>query len=89
MEKMLKRMKEMKCTSQAMYSTCNLSDPHFHIQSKKLKVTKRKVILGPFNLRFREIKTPIWFPFECSQNLKKTSGILIPTYGEETRRGFF
>ena len=49
--------------SEAMYSTCNLSDPHFHIQSKKLKVTKRNVISGPFNLRFREINTPIWFPF--------------------------
>ena len=76
--------------SEAMYSTCNLSDPHFHIQSKKLKVTKRNVISGPFNLRFREIKTPIWFPFGMFPKPKeKTSGILIPTYGEETRRGFF
>ncbi len=76
--------------SEAMYSTCNLSDPHFHIQSKKLKVTKRNVISGPFNLRFREIKTPIWFPFGMFPKPKeKTSGILVPTYGEETRRGFF
>ena len=76
--------------SEAMYSTCNLSDPHFHIQSKKLKVTKRNVISGPFNLRFREIKTPIWFPFGMFPKPKeKTSGILVPNYGEETRRGFF
>ena len=76
--------------SEAMYSTCNLTDPHFHIQSKQLKVTKRNIISGPFNLRFREIKTPLWFPFGMFPKPKeKTSGILVPTYGEETRRGFF
>ncbi len=74
----------------AKYSTCNLSNPHFHIQSQKLKVAKRNVISGPFNLKFREIWTPIWFPFGMfPQPKEKTSGILVPTYGEETRRGFY
>lgn len=75
----------------ARYTTCNLSDPHFFIESQKLKVIPgNKVISGPFNLRFRELLTPLWFPFGMfPQPKKRASGIVFPTYGEETRRGFF
>ncbi len=75
----------------ARYTTCNLADPHFFIESEKLKVIPgNKVISGPFNLRFREVLTPLWFPFGMfPQPKKKASGIVFPTYGEEARRGFF
>ncbi len=75
----------------ARYTTCDLSNPHFFIESSKLKVIPgNQVISGPFNLKFREVYTPLWFPFGMfPQPKSKASGIIFPTYGEETRRGFF
>ena len=75
----------------AKYTTCNLGDPHFFIESDKLKVIPgNKVVSGPFNLKFREIPTPLWFPFGMfPQPRKKATGIVFPSYGEEKQRGFF
>ncbi len=75
----------------AKYSTCNLAHPHFFIESEKLKVIPgNKVVSGPFNLKFREIPTPFWFPFGMfPQPRKKATGIVFPSYGEEKQRGFF
>ncbi|MFY0599972.1 MAG: LPS-assembly protein LptD [Cyclobacteriaceae bacterium] len=73
------------------YSTCNLADPHFFIESNKIKVIPgNKVVTGPFNMKFREIPTPIWGPFGMfPQPKSQSSGIIFPSYGEEQRRGFF
>lgn len=75
----------------AEYTTCNLEDPHFSIRSTKLKVIpNNKVVSGPFNMRFRDVPTPLFFPFGMfPQPKEKSSGIIVPTYGEERRRGFF
>lgn len=73
------------------YSTCNLADPHFFIESDKIKVIPgNKIVTGPFNLKFREIPTPLWGPFGMFPQPKhQASGIIFPSYGEEQRRGFF
>ncbi|WP_258105192.1 putative LPS assembly protein LptD [Marinoscillum sp. MHG1-6] len=73
------------------YTTCSLADPHFFIESDKIKVIPgSKVVTGPFNLKFREIPTPLWGPFGMFPQPKhQASGILFPSYGEEQRRGFF
>ena len=75
----------------AQYTTCNLEHPHFAIKSTKLKVIPgNKVVSGPFNMRFRDLPTPIFFPFGMfPQPKEKSSGIIVPSYGEERRRGFF
>ncbi len=75
----------------AKYTTCNLEHPHFFIQSEKLKVIPgNKVVSGPFHLKFRDVSTPLAFPFGMfPQPKKQTSGIIFPSYGEERRRGFF
>ena len=75
----------------AGYTTCNLEDPHFTIKSTKLKVIPgNKVVSGPFNMHFRDLPTPLFFPFGMfPQPKEKISGIIFPTYGEERRRGFF
>jgi hypothetical protein len=75
----------------AQYTTCNLEHPHFFIESKRLKVIPgNKVVSGPFHMKFREVPTPIWGPFGMfPQPRKKASGIIVPAYGEEQRRGFF
>ena len=77
--------------TEAKYTTCNLADPHFFIESKKLKVVPgNKVITGPFHMKFREVPTPLWGPFGMfPQPKKKASGIIMPVYGEEQIRGFF
>lgn len=75
----------------ASYTTCNLAHPHFEIKSTKLKVIPgNKVVSGPFNMRFRDLPTPLFFPFGMfPQPKEKVSGIIFPSYGEENRRGFF
>ena len=75
----------------AKYTTCDLADPHFYIESKKLKVIpNNKVISGPFNLKFGAVHTPLYFPFGMfPQPKERVSGLIFPTYGEERRRGFF
>lgn len=75
----------------ASYTTCNLEDPHFSIESSKLKVIpNNKVVSGPFHMRFRDLPTPLFFPFGMfPQPKEKASGIIVPSYGEEQLRGFF
>ena len=77
--------------TEALYTTCNLANPHFFIASKHLKVIPgNKVVSGPANVRFREVPTPLWIPFAMfPQPRKQASGIVVPTYGEERARGFF
>jgi len=79
----------------AIYTTCNLAVPHFHINASKIKVVhNREIISGPFNLVINEIPTPIALPFGFFPIPKKneigTPGIIFPTYGEEPNgRGFY
>jgi hypothetical protein len=77
--------------SKARYTTCNLAEPHFHIESSKLKVIPgNKVVSGPFHMRIQDMPTPLGFAFGMFPVPKeKTSGIIFPSYGEEKRRGFF
>jgi lipopolysaccharide assembly outer membrane protein LptD (OstA) len=79
----------------AIYTTCNLATPHFHINASKLKVVKNKqVIAGPFNLVINQIPLPIGLPFGFFPFPKKkdigVSGVLVPQYGEEPNgRGYY
>ena len=76
---------------EAKYTTCNLANPHFHISSKKIKVIPgKKVVSGPFHLKFGNVPTPLGFIFGMFPQPKKTvSGIIMPNYGEEKMRGFY
>ena len=79
----------------AIYTTCNLATPHFHINASKLKVIEgHQVVAGPFNLVINQIPLPIGLPFGFfpfpKQNPIGVSGIIVPTYGEEPNgRGFY
>ena len=77
--------------SHAKYTTCNLEEPHFHISSSKIKVIPgKKVVSGPFHLKFGNVPTPLGFIFGMfPQPKKKVSGLIMPNYGEEKRRGFY
>jgi len=74
------------------YTTCDEHDhPHFYIQMTKAKVRpKKNIVTGPVYLVIEDVPLyPIglpfaFFPFSDSYS----SGILMPTFGDESRRGF-
>ena len=75
------------------YTTCDEHDhPHFYIHMTKAKVRPKKdIVTGPVYLVLEDVPLyPIglpfaFFPFTSSYS----SGILMPTFGEESSRGFF
>ena len=74
------------------YTTCDADHPHFYLRMTKAKViSNKKIITGPAYLVLEDF--PIYFPaipFGYFPNSTTyTSGVLIPTYGEEQSRGFF
>jgi hypothetical protein len=73
------------------YSTCSLDDPHFAIHAFKLKVIANdKIVTGPAQLQVMGINTPLAVPFGLFPNKKgRSSGIIIPIYGESQNQGFF
>lgn len=73
------------------YTTCNLTHPHFRIRSTKTKaIPNDKIVSGPFHLEILDVPTPLGFAFGMFPAPKKSSsGIIMPTYGEEARRGFY
>ncbi len=75
----------------ARYTTCNLEHPHFYIEAGKLKLMPNdKIVSGPFHLKIADISTPLGFLFGMfPAPRKRVSGVIMPSYGEESRRGFF
>ncbi|WP_345372345.1 putative LPS assembly protein LptD [Algivirga pacifica] len=73
-----------------VYTTCTLEHPHYGIRSKRMKIVPRKhYVTGPFLFELNEIPLPIGFPLGLfpAQN-KRSSGIILPGYGEFRERGF-
>ncbi|MBQ5860623.1 MAG: LPS-assembly protein LptD, partial [Alistipes sp.] len=78
-----------------MYTTCDQTDhPHFYYWMSKAKVKtgkNGKVIMGPGHLVIEDVHIPFlglpegFFPLSSGPK----SGILMPSYGEEARRGFY
>jgi hypothetical protein len=79
------------CIRDGHYTTCDLAHPHFRIVAKKIKVTKNQnVVAGPFYLEIGDVPTPLGFAFGIfPKPQQKTSGIIIPEYGEARENGFF
>jgi lipopolysaccharide assembly outer membrane protein LptD (OstA) len=74
-----------------LYTTCNLSHPHYSIKARKVKVIPGKeMISGPFNMLVHDVPLPLGFAFGIFPDQQhRNSGIIFPTFGEETRRGFY
>jgi hypothetical protein len=73
------------------YTTCDADHPHFYIAiTKGISMPGDKIVSGPAYLVLADVPLPIGLPFGFFPNTRtKTSGILIPKYGEEDRRGFY
>lgn len=74
-----------------IYTTCDAEHPHFGIViTKGISMPGDKIVSGPAYLIVEDVPLPIGIPFGFFPNSRtKTSGILIPQYGEEQRRGFY
>lgn len=75
------------------YTTCDEHDhPHFYIQMTKAKVRpKKNIVTGPVYMVFEDVPLyPIGLPF-CFFPFSSTysSGVIMPTFGDESSRGFY
>jgi lipopolysaccharide assembly outer membrane protein LptD (OstA) len=74
------------------YTTCDADEPHFYFNiTKGMMVPNKMIVTGPLFLVVEGIPLyPIGLPFGfLPKQEKRTSGILMPKYGEERSRGFF
>lgn len=74
------------------YTTCdNHEHPHFYLNLTKAKVKpKDYIVAGPAYLVIEDVPLPLALPFGFFPFTEKySSGILMPTFGEETSRGFY
>ena len=72
------------------YTTCDHEHPHFYVKMTKAKMIKDdKIVSGPLFLYLEEVPMPVFLPFAMFPfSSSYTSGIIMPSYGEEQRRGF-
>lgn len=76
----------------AKYTTCNEHEhPHFYLNLTKAKVIPgKKTVTGPAYLVLLDVPLPLAIPFAIIPNTKSySSGIIMPTYGDESTRGFY
>ena len=76
---------------QGIYTTCDNHDhPHFYMQMTYAKVRpKKNVVTGPAYLVVEDVPLPIAVPFFFFPfNSTYSSGILMPTYMDDSNRGF-
>ncbi len=77
------------------YTTCDLEHPHFYMQMTAAKVVNRsdgrkQTVFGPAYVVVEDVPTPFALPFGFVPQMGgRSSGLLMPTYGEEVARGFF
>lgn len=85
--------KDVYCMVDGKYSTCTAEHPHFYLKMVKGKVIRNKAIItGRSYLVLEDF--PIYFPFLPygyipTNNSSYSSGVIIPSYGEESRYGFY
>ena len=75
----------------AKYTTCDAKHPHFYLALSRAKVRPGKeIVFGPAYPVVADVPLPLavpygFFPF----NKKYSSGFIMPSYGDETSRGFY
>ena len=75
----------------AKYTTCDAKHPHFYIALSRAKVRPGKEIV--FGLAYpvvADVPLPLAVPYGFLPfNKKYSSGFIMPSYGDETSRGFY
>lgn len=72
-------------------TSTNIDDPEYYFLARKAKfVPKKKIVTGFTNMYIVDVPTPIAMPFgyfPLTEN--RASGFIIPSIGDNNRRGFF
>ena len=73
------------------YTTCDDPHPDFYIAMSRAKVRPGKdVVFGPAYLVVCDVPLPLAIPYGFFPFTKSySSGFIMPTYGDETERGFY
>ena len=73
------------------YTTCNARHPHFYLALTRAKMHPGKnVIFGPAYLVVEDVPLPLAIPYGFFPFSKKySSGFIMPTFGDESIRGFY
>ncbi len=75
----------------AKYTTCDAEHPHFYLALSRAKVRPGKeTVFGPAQLYVMDVPLPLAIPYGFFPiNKKYSSGFVMPSYGDETSRGFY
>ena len=73
------------------YTTCDAPHPDFYIAMSRAKVRPGKdVVFGPAYMVVCDVPIPLAIPYGFFPFTKSySSGFIMPTYGDETERGFY
>ena len=73
------------------YTTCDAEHPHFYVHLTRGKVIPGKEsYFGPAYLVVADVPLPLAVPYGFFPMTKKySSGIIVPSFGDETLRGFY
>ena len=76
------------------YTVCDADHPHYYLELTAAKVVTKpnqKIVFGPAYVVIEDVKVyPLILPFGfVPKRPKRATGILFPTFGEETARGFY
>lgn len=69
----------------------DINNPEYYFYSDKIKfVPGKKVVVGPTNMVIQDVPTPIILPFAFfPMSETAESGFIVPTFGDNTRQGYF
>lgn len=75
----------------AKYTTCDADHPHFYVALSRAKLRPGKeTVSGPAHLVVCDVPLPLAIPYAFFPiNKKYSSGFIMPSYGDETNRGFY
>lgn len=73
------------------YTTCDAPHPDFYIAISRAKMRPGKdVVFGPAYLVVADVPLPLAIPYGFFPFTKSySSGLIMPTYGDESNRGFY
>ena len=75
------------------YTVCDCEEPHYYMHLTAAKVMTRpsqKTVFGPAYPVIADVPLPIGLPFGfIPKRPDRATGILFPTFGEESSRGFY
>ena len=75
-----------------VYTVCDAEHPHYYMKMTAAKITgnSKRTVFGPAYVVVEDVPLPIVLPFGFVPEMpERASGILVPTFGEETARGIY